>query len=513
MVARTARTATVPAVVTVVLAWALALPRLVPNTFGDHGTFVSVAERLFAGDRLYVDVWDNKDPLFYYVLALGRLVSPLADVAVEVLWVLVAGLSVAVIATAAGASRTLALVAGFAGTPLLLTGPAYETGMTHLPGLALLLAATSCAVRSRWLAAGVLVGLLLLTKLILTPVAAAGLLVVALHRRREGGLAGLLRAFAGSLALLALGVGAMWLRGELPGWLDNFRLNADYADGDLAASQYGSVVGHLLRAFPDDGRGAGAVTIAALVVVLVAVPRSWTRPGSTDTQEAAGISATSESGSEPEAAARPRTVAPAVLWDLVVVALLVGVVVIAVTATFPHHAQTLSAAGGFALALVATRLSGTVVRWRAPLLLLLAGYLTAGALHPYVTFTAARGMSTSLQSLQRNSPESAVLDSRPGVRTYARAGTNDVNAHAVGLHGVELVCPRFHQYSLDSAAILDQTAACLPRADALIVDDSVRIQAQEPEWNAYVARVRALVASGYDCVRATGSQVCFRRAP
>src|SRR5690242_21618277 len=47
----------------VVIAWAVALPRLVPSTFGDHGTYASVAERLIAGDRLYVDVWDNKDPL------------------------------------------------------------------------------------------------------------------------------------------------------------------------------------------------------------------------------------------------------------------------------------------------------------------------------------------------------------------------------------------------------------------------------------------------------------------
>ena len=64
----TAATARIAPVVAVVLAWVVALPRLVPSTFGDHGTFVSVAERLLAGDRLYVDVWDNKDPLFYLSL-------------------------------------------------------------------------------------------------------------------------------------------------------------------------------------------------------------------------------------------------------------------------------------------------------------------------------------------------------------------------------------------------------------------------------------------------------------
>ncbi|KRF46063.1 DUF2029 domain-containing protein [Terrabacter sp. Soil810] len=507
----TARIATVGAVV---LAWAVTLPRLVPSTFGDHGTYVSVAERLLAGDRLYVDVWDNKDPLFYYALAIGRLVSPLADVVLEVLWVLGAGVSVLVLARAAGARRGLALVAGLGATPLLLTGPAYESGMTHLPGLALLLAAVACAVRSRWVVAGVLVGLLLLTKLILAPVVAGALLVVALHRRSTGGPRGLARAVVGAVALLAVGIGAMWLRGELPGWLENFRLNADYAEGELAASQYGPVIGHLLRAFPEDGRGAGMVTVATLVVVLLAIPRSW-RPRASDT--ASPVPDTAPDGTPdtaPDTApdAAGQTISPAVLWDLVVVSLALGLVVIAATATWPHHAQTLSGPGGFAVALVAARLSDRVTHWRAVAVLLLTGYLTAGALHPYFTLTAAGSVPANLQLLQRDSPDSVVLDALPQVRTYARAGSNDATAHAVGLGHLQLVCPRFHQYSLEPDAILDLTADCLPRADAVIVHDTVRPEAGESGWNAYVARVRALVATGYDCVRTTGSQVCVRRA-
>jgi hypothetical protein len=494
----TARVATVAAIV---LAWLVTLPRLVPSTFGDHGTYVSVAERLLAGDRLYVDVWDNKDPLFYYALAIGRLVSPLADVVLELLWVLGAGVSVLVLARAAGARRGLALVAGLGATPLLLTGPAYESGMTHLPGLALLLAAVACAVRSRWVVAGVLVGLLMLTKLILAPVVAGALLVVALHRRPTGGLTGLARAVVGAVALLAVGIGAMWLRGELAGWLENFRLNADYAEGELAASQYGPVVGHLLRAFPEDGRGAGMVTVATLIVVLLAIPRSW-RPRASDGASPVPDAATDSAS---------RTISPTVLWDLVAVSLTVGLVVIAATATWPHHAQTLSAPGGFALALVATRLSDRVMHGRAVAVVLLTGYLTAGALHPYFPLTAARSVPTNLQLLQRDSPDSLVLDALPQVHTYARAGSNDATAHAVGLGHLQLVCPRFHQYSLEPATILDLTAACLPRADAVIVDDTVRPEAGEPVWNAYVARVRALVSTGYDCARTTGSQVCVRR--
>jgi hypothetical protein len=161
--------------------------------------------------------------------------------------------------------------------------------------------------------------------------------------------------------------------------------------------------------------------------------------------------------------------------------------------------------------LVATRLSGVLQGWRVLAVLLVAAYATAGALHPYFYLNALRGMPTSMQLLQRESPESAVLDSLPQVRTYARAGSNDTSAHAVGLADLQLVCPRFQQYSLDPAAILDETAECLPRADALIVDDTVRPETGEPAWNAYVAKVRALIATGYDCVRTPTSQVCVRR--
>ncbi|WP_030203268.1 hypothetical protein [Terrabacter tumescens] len=494
--------AAVAVVLAVAAAWAMALPRLVPSTFGDHGTYASVAERLLAGDRLYVDVWDNKDPLFYYALAVGRLASPLADVALEVLWVLGAGLAVTVLARAAGAAPKIAVVAGLGAMPLLLTGPPYESGMTHLPGLALLLGAVACAVRSRWVLAGALVGLLLLTKLILAPVVAGPLLVVALHRRSSGGLTGLARAVLGAVVVLAAGVGAMWWRGELTGWVDNFRLNADYADGELAASQYGSVVGHLLRVFPEDARGAGVVTIASIVLVLVLVPRAWTgrRAQPADPEP-------TTSREHPA-----RTITPAVLWDLVIATLALGLVVIAVTGTWPHHAQTLSAPGGLALALVATRAVPLFSVRRAALLLLVGGYLMAGALHPYFVLTAARDVPSSLRLLGSDSPDSAVLGSLPGVKTYARAGSNDASAHAVGMGDLELVCPRFHQYPFDSAAALDATAACLPRAQAVIVDDTPRPEDGQPAWNSFVARVRALVATGYDCVRTSVSQVCVRRA-
>ena len=53
----------------VLLTWVSIVPRLVPDRSLDRGIFVSVAERLIAGDALYTGVLDNNDPLFYYFVA------------------------------------------------------------------------------------------------------------------------------------------------------------------------------------------------------------------------------------------------------------------------------------------------------------------------------------------------------------------------------------------------------------------------------------------------------------
>ena len=485
----------------VLVVWALSLPRMVPSTFGDHGTFVSVAERLLAGDRLYVDVWDNKDPLFYWLLALGRFVSPLSDIALEVLWVLTACLATMLVARSIGASRLLAAVAGFAGVPLLLTGPAYEPGMTHLPGVALTLAAVAAAMRRRWVVAGLLVALIAFTKAILAPAAAVAVVVVAVHRRSW---AGLFRSVLAGAVAAAAGVLTLQLRGELGGWIDSYANNVEYAGGDLSSSRYGQVVGHLLRAFPEDGRGAGLVTIAAILLVLLLVGRSrWVAPptGSADVS----------GPSDGDCAA-----SPAVVWDLAVATLVTALCVIALTGTFPHHVQAFAVPASLALALVAARLASTAGAtggWRAVLRMVATAYVVAGVLHPYYWLESGRTVGDRVASLRAVSPESEQLRQLPQVHTYARAGTNDVRAHAVGLRAVTLVCPRFHQYSLDARGELEATLACLPTADALIVDDSLVPEAGQPAWNAYVARVRSLVSTGYQCLDAPQAQVCVKGPP
>ncbi|GAB3880147.1 glycosyltransferase family protein [Terrabacter terrigena] len=486
------------------VATGLSAARLVPSPQGDdHGTYASVAERLLGGDRLYTDVWDNKDPVFYYALALGRLVSPLADYAVEILWALVACAAAWSLSRTAGLGRSrAALLAAL--TPVVLTGPAYVPGMTHLPGVALTLGAVAAAVRRRWVLAGAVTAIILLTKITLAPVAVVGLLTCAWHHRS---VSGGVRAALGGLAALGTGIGVLTVRDELGGWVLNLRANLLYADGELFSSRYGGPVGHLLRAFPEGSpRTALVVVVAVVAVVVLAGVPAWREqaPRSSD-----GTGA-------------DLGVAPLLGW-LVVSTLVASLVVLAATATWPHHGQTLGVPAVTALVLAATRLNTSVAHRTpggarrggtlAPLAaVLVTAYALGGALHPTFYVQAARSAPRALAALAHESPASTALRSLPQVRTYARAGSNDTSAHALGLRGLELACPRFHQYSIEPADILDETATCLPSADAIIVDDSLRPEEGAPDWNSYVARVRGLVAASYDCLRSTGAQVCVRRA-
>lgn len=497
------RAATVTLVVTVALVWLVTWPRTVPTLFGDHGSYISMAERVLAGDRLYVDVWDNKGPLFYDEIAVARLVSRFADIALEVAWVVLAGVAVLSLCRSAGVRRRMALLAALAGVPIVVTGAAYGPGMTHLPGVALCLAIAALSVRRRWVLAGALTGVLLFSKEIMVPIAAVAVLTAAWHHRSWRGFA---RAVASSVVVGAAVVAGLYARGELGGFISSITSNVDYADGNLSQSRYGSVIGHLLNAMPEDGRGGGLVTITAVVLVLVTSGRAVgrrTRPG--------------ESTPAPTPRDAPPLAQPELVWDLTAATLVAALLVIGATAPWPHHSQSLYVAGCLALVLVALRLARRhtpgETEWhpaRTAGTAVLAAFLLGGALHPYYYLESARELPSRVVALSHDSVDSSVIVQQPRVHTYARAGSNDDGAHAVGLRSYALVCPRFHHYPFESRAVFDSIYACLPKADALIVDETIKDAPNAPEWNAYVAKVRALVSNGYTCVPTSRSQVCIK---
>lgn len=468
--------------VAVVVAVALVvLPRMVPGFVGDRGIFVSTAERLRAGDVLYRDVWDNKDPLFYYLLALGREVSDLVDVVLELGWMAGAVAATAVLAAWAGCDRRTARLLALGATTVVLTGSFYVAGNTHLPGTALCLLAAASVVSRRFVLSGVLCGVLLFTKAVMAPVV---LLILAPMLWRDRAWPSIARmAVGGSLALM-VGVAVLAARGELGPYADALARNASYSGGPfLVGSEYGSVVGHL-------GRFATFPVLWVCLAVTGIVAWSWR--------------------SRREAPPDERRAAHEDLRAAVVGSFLAAWVVLALTGLWEHHAQVLYVPALLAVVLLVAEhpALGRAAR-PAAIVPVAVGLLVAG---PWVWIYAG-SVGDAADALSRYGevpPEArALIDSGP-VGTYARVGSNDDLGHAVGLDEWTLACPRFHQYFFEPVEVLVDVTDCLPDAEAIVVSGGVEPIEGNAGWNDFVERVEAILRADRRCTESDGLRVCRR---
>jgi hypothetical protein len=123
----------------------------VPYPFsGDQALFAYGAQRLAAGDRLYLEFWDNKQPgIYWFYLIAARLFgpTPAGAHALEALWMLGTALASYAIARAAGAGRAAACLAPVAGVAAFysVAGSWHLTQIEALAGLPLALAALAAA--------------------------------------------------------------------------------------------------------------------------------------------------------------------------------------------------------------------------------------------------------------------------------------------------------------------------------------------------------------------------------
>jgi len=108
----------------VVLTWIGLSIRILPDRDADRGIFVSTAERLLAGDRLYSGVFDNKEPLFYYFIAAQRALGWGAEIAAEAMLLLLAAAAVYLLALKV-TSRWTAIAVSLLAAPIVLIGGYY----------------------------------------------------------------------------------------------------------------------------------------------------------------------------------------------------------------------------------------------------------------------------------------------------------------------------------------------------------------------------------------------------
>lgn len=474
--------------------------RIVPEPLYDRSIYQSVGERLLAGDRLYVDVLDNKDPLFYYAVALQRLLGPLAEYAFELAAVLGSALIAAGLArrlhpdSVAGQSVVLLV------TAFMLTGPHYDAGGTIPPGILLCLATIRLALDRRGLGCGLALAALWFAKLIYTPIALAFIAAGVLSG--PGGLAGA-RRFLGSAALSTLaGLGAIALvlavRGEWQGYLQVQAANIFYSGSNVFTSSgvLGNVRNHVLTAIY-----FGTPILVLSLAVFVWLVRLTLAEGQ---------------GS----ALRAYRIACVVVYP-------VTLGIVAVTAIWGAHLAVLHVFLALAGATVIPDLFARCSAWTAGAIVAGAGMVLgwAGADNP--PWRSPLDFPGRLQALVAPSPEAEALRrvAGPGPVRYARLGSDNDFHHAAGTHGYRLACPQFFQYRFTAQTALDRLIDCASRADFLIVD----FPEDEPlapgtfvtpvadfatlnrRWARYVARAEAMVALRFRCQPAAETlRICRR---
>lgn len=146
--------------------------RLIPDHSSDRSIFVSAAEYLLSGQRLYIDIYDNKDPLFYYAVSIQRLLGPVGEYLFELVMVGIAALSAYDISRVIDRTRTSYKILLLIAVPLLVTGFFWLPGYTHLPATALSLLVCSLFLRKKMVFAGGCIGLVAFTKVIMFPLPA-----------------------------------------------------------------------------------------------------------------------------------------------------------------------------------------------------------------------------------------------------------------------------------------------------------------------------------------------------
>jgi hypothetical protein len=459
------------------IAWLFTLTRIIPTQIGDRGIFVSVAERIAAGDRLYVDVWDNKDPLFYLTLGLGRTVSPYTDIVLEVGWILAACIAAFSLARSTNVSVVVAAVIGFAGTPVILTGAEYLAGFTHLPGSVLLLVVMALAMRGRLLVAGLLLVALGLFKLVMLPLALVAISVILVRRRSTWPIGrSLLRIAIGVVVALVVAVALLALRGELGAYVESLMLNAAYSQSMQDQSTALPLVGLLGKVMTT----AATTTLLAIVSVLAVVRLNPRRPEPVDA-----------------------------LWWTLMAVLITAMAVTAVTGLWPHHSQILYGPAVLALVLASALVSSLERAWIAGWVALgAAALLLAGAPSPQLVADSVLSAPTRLRALDDLAPATVDLLSTGAASSYARVGLNDELGHARGLGDWRLACPKFHQYEYDPEQTFDQLTSCIPDVPWLIVGSSLAPEPGYPRWNDFVNTVEQTLAEEFTCEQRAWGRLC-----
>jgi len=462
----------------------ISVPRLWPGNY-DYGFFTAIAERLRAGDVLYQDVWDNKDPFIFYSLALARTFGPAGAWALELLWITASCAALFLIARSMRLGRWDAAFVAFAAAPIAMLGVPYFMGTSHLPGIALTLLSLALALRKHPVLAGIPLGLLVFAKFVMLPVAVAVVITALLMRRSRASLRGLAIGTAVTTGAIAL---LLQLRGELTGFAATQVDNILYSQSPIVQASYTGweqkIAQHVVILINPNVLAIEIASVAVLVLAGIVHRRA---------------------GQERRWPDLP------VLWWTSIVALAVSGVTIAVTGKWLHHAEIFVVPSALLLVL----LVGTLrIELRTPIVLvgvitLIAAYLFAG--RPTTTFYAEQvtGVGASWQEAQRTDELTAILQPLPP-SSVAFVGRGTLLPRSSGLEEWTIACRHMAQRPFNPTSMFDETLECLPTAERIVITRDFDRDTAFPEYVEFFDQVEALIARDYSCEETGGFRVCTR---
>lgn len=456
--------------------WFVLILRVQPWPFSDYAVFLTVARRLSAGDRLYEEIWDNKDPFVYYSLALLQDLGQPALWTLEVLWFVLASASVFAIARFYTLARNWAVFIGGVLTPIALIPFHYFPGTTHLPGTSLVLLSVALSLHRRYAWSGVVIGLLFFFKLSMLPLALIAIGVVLTSRRSARPAVPI--GIAATGILVAAGP-LLTLRGELLPYLRSLLHNFTYSQTNTGSGETG-LAATMVERFTVLSDLHVLVTIVTIALVLLF---SWKRSGRNE------------------------------IWTLTAATFATAVILTLAIGKFPHHAQVFGASG--ALALVTFVLALGTFRSRAVIsagiALLVAIGLAGGPslqgyrnalLNPQGTWSAMTTTDSATEDLLTSGP----------ARSFAILQGAGL-PRSPGLEEWELVCRHIAQRPWESEDLLTESLECFPNAEVLLVPLELGIPETPRPFNRFLLAVRDLLESDYRCSPGTQNLVCERVAP
>jgi hypothetical protein len=473
--------------------------RISPTFYSDDGIYASVGARLLRGDRLYVDVFDNKDPLFYYAWAALIGIGPGGHYLLNCSCFALLAWSGSLISKFGSPEGNFPRALSATLAALSLSGAWYSDSFLY--GSVLLFLAVIFVVYKKFLPAGLALSAIFFTKITLFPAAAVivfGYLLLELRSRRSGRshLARvLLGLVVGALSILAV----MAWRGEIMGYARVMSDNFLYAQGGINKSEglAGSLMFHLLNTILFGWPVLLLICGCATAIYVLREDFFENTP-----QRSALVAAF-------VAVATSMAVASVTLmWASHVMVIAVPFVVV-LPLTLPklwRHRRIVGLSAWLACCLA-------LISWTG------SNRPVANPLHLAKRIEAQTQQSTEARDL--------IAVAGPGRHSYARIGTNDDTGHAVTLRDFSLHCAYFHQYPFTPPGRLYELLECAKQADYLIVHLRAGSYASpdlpwmprgadfdrlDRTWFKYEHDVETLLSAHFECVRRSPEiRICKNR--